>query len=129
MKKNKTYRILITSIALVWVINGLLCKILNLVPRHQEIVSIILSKDYSNAITNTIGGMEIILAIWIISDYKSKTHAKLQIVIVLLMNIIEFFAVSDLLLWGKFNIIFALVFVSIIHYTYFIYNNDYVRIS
>lgn len=127
MKKDKTYKILITLISSVWVINGIFCKILNLVPRHKEIVSEILGNTNAGKLTILIGIAETILAIWIIIDYKAKLHASLQIITVLVMNIIEFFLVPDLLLWGKLNIVFALAFVSLIHYTYFIYNNDYVK--
>ena len=129
VKKDKTYKTLVIIIAFVWFIIGFFCKILNLVPRHQEIVAKILGGDHSNILTTIIGLMEVILALWIVSDYKPKLHATLQIVTILTMNILEFFIVPDLLLWGKFNIIFALAFVSLIHYTYFIHNNNYVRIS
>lgn len=38
------------SLAAVWLINGLLCKVLNFVPRHQQIVAEILGANYSRAI-------------------------------------------------------------------------------
>ncbi|EDP72152.1 hypothetical protein FBALC1_13662 [Flavobacteriales bacterium ALC-1] len=122
----KLYKTLSNCIAIVWIINGLFCKILNLVPRHQEIISEILGTEYSSVLTITIGLMEVILALWVISDYKPKLNAMLQIITVITMNIIEFFLVPDILLWGKFNIIIALAFVSLIHYTYFIHKQDYV---
>jgi len=127
MNKNKIYKVLITLISSVWFINGLFCKILNLVPRHKEIVSEILGYTYATELTILIGISEVVLAIWIISDFKKKLHATLQMTIVLTMNVIEFFLVPDLLLWGKLNLVFALTFVSLIHYTYFIYSNDYVK--
>lgn len=129
MKKDKTYKLLIILIALVWIANGLFCKILNLVPRHQDIIANIVSEDYSKILTIVVGSLEVVLALWIIMDFKPKLHATLQIITILTMNIIEFIAVPDLLLWGKFNIIFALAFISLIHYTYFIHNTSYVRIS
>ncbi len=129
MKQTRTYKTLIILIAIIWMINGLFCKILNLVPRHREIVAEILGETSSSTLTIAIGILEIIFALWIFLDYKSKLHAILQIIVVLTMNIIEFFIVPDLLYWGKFNIIFALAFVSLIHYTYFIHNTNYVRIS
>jgi hypothetical protein len=36
------YRVLLVAIALVWLANGLLCKVLGLVPRHEAIVARIL---------------------------------------------------------------------------------------
>ena len=129
MTKTKTYKVMIILISSIWIINGLFCKVLNLVPRHQEIVSEILGNTYASTLTVLIGIAEIILALWILSDYKPKLNAALQIIVVLTMNIIEFFLVPDLLLWGKFNIIFALALVSLIHYTYFIHNTNHVRVS
>lgn len=129
MKRSKVYNVLIILISSIWLINGLLFKILNYVPRHQEIVSEIFGKNYSETLIVTIGLLEVLLALWIIVDYKPKVHATLQILTVLMMNIIEFILVPDLLFWGKLNIVFALAFVSLIHYTYFIYNKNYVRIS
>lgn len=109
-------------IALVWLANGFLCKILNLVPRHQQIVASILGSDYARRLTLLIGLMEIIMAIWIISRYQTKANAIIQIIVIIVMNILEFVTVPDLLLWGKLNIIFALIFVSFIYYNEFIVN-------
>ena len=104
----------------VWLINGLLCKILNLVPRHQEIVARILDEEYAREITFIIGVLEIIMAIWILSNYKSKLNALLQIAIIVSMNIIELIFVKDLLLFGNLNIVFASLFCGVIYYSEFI---------
>jgi putative exporter of polyketide antibiotics len=42
-------------IAAVWLINGLFCKLFNLVPRHQEIVSNILGHEHAALLTKLIG--------------------------------------------------------------------------
>jgi hypothetical protein len=47
--------ILTIAISLVWLINGLFCKVLNMVPRHQEIVARIIGVDYSFLATKAIG--------------------------------------------------------------------------
>jgi uncharacterized membrane protein YphA (DoxX/SURF4 family) len=86
------------------------------VPRHEQIVARILGSEYSSLLILLIGISEIVMAAWIISGYKSKLNAALQIFIVLLMNLIEFTFASDLLLWGKMNIVFALIFVLIVYY-------------
>ena len=129
MSKNKYPKFLTILIASVWLINGLFCKVLHLVPRHEKIVTRILGDSHSRAITIIIGFLEIMMAIWILSGYKSKLNAILQIVIVATMNILEFILVSDLLLWGKFNIIFALLFISLVHYTNFVKGKDYATIA
>lgn len=109
-------------IASVWLINGLVCKVLNLVPRHEEIVERILGSDQSRLLTILIGSSEIIMAVWILTKYKSKLNAIAQITIVATMNILEFTIVPDLLLWGRLNSIFALLFVALVFYNEFVLN-------
>ena len=46
-------------IAAVWLINGLFCKVLNLVPRHEAIVSRILHTNNARLLTILIGLAEI----------------------------------------------------------------------
>ena len=101
-------------IAAVWLGNGLFCKVLNLVPRHQEIVGRILGNDHAVIFTKLIGFSEILMAIWVLSGIKSRLNAFTQIVIIASMNILEFFLVPDLLLWGKFNSLFAFLFIIVI---------------
>lgn len=106
-------------ISLVWLINGLFCKLLNIVPRHQEIVASILGKDHDLLFTKIIGILEVLMFTWIISGIRSKTCAITQIIVILLMNCIEFYIVPDLLLFGKLNLLVALVFTSFIYLNQF----------
>lgn len=106
-------------IALVWLINGLFCKVLNLVPRHEQIVARILGNDYSRAFTLFIGLSEVVMAIWIILGIQTKVNAIMQIIIIAAMNVLEFVLVSDLLLWGKFNSLFAFLFILLIYFNEF----------
>lgn len=106
-------------IAAVWIANGLFCKILNLVPRHEQIVAQILGDDYSRILTILIGISEIFMAIWILSGFKSRINALLQIAVVAIMNTLEFILVPDILLWGKMNSVFALLLILIIYYNEF----------
>ena len=101
--------------ALVWLINGLYCKVLNQVPRHQEIVSGILETDAASIITPIIGTAEIGMSIWIISGIYRRFNVAVQIVVVSVMNALEFFLVPELLLWGKWNSFFALMFILILY--------------
>lgn len=112
---NKIYTILNYFIATVWLINGLFCKVLNFVPRHQEIVARILGDDHSRILTILIGVSEIIMAVWILSGFKSRFNAITQIIIVASMNILEFILVPDLLLWGHYNSLFAFIFILLIY--------------
>ncbi len=108
---NKVFTYLI---ALVWTVNGLYCKILNFVPRHEAIVAEIISDEYSRILTALIGAFELLMAIWIITGFKSRLNVFVQIVIISLMNLIELAIVPNLLLWGYFNLIYASCFMLII---------------
>lgn len=119
MQKNILNKILTISIGLIWLANGLLCKVLNLVPRHQKIVGNILGDGFAKPLTISIGVLEIFMAVWIFSGYKSRVNAMLQMLIIGVMNILEFALVPDLLLWGKYSIVFALLLICVIFYNEF----------
>lgn len=119
MKEKMIFKVVKYFIAFVWLANGLVCKILNFVPRHEEIVARILGEEYSNVLIILIGVSEVIMAIWFLSGIKSKVNAYTQIAIVFIMNILELFLVPDLLLWGRFNSLFALCFILIVYYYQF----------
>lgn len=106
-------------IAAVWFGNGLFCKVLNLAPRHQEIVARILGETYARPLTLLIGTAEIGMVVWILSRIAKRTNALTQIAIVATMNVVEFTLAPDLLLFGRFNILVALIFISIICFNEF----------
>jgi len=122
MTDKTTHTFISYSIAAVWLINGLVCKVLNLVPRHQQIVAEILGTNYSRLFTIAIGCSEVFMAIWIISKIKTRLNAIAQISIVAIMNTLEFIIVPQLLLWGKANAIFAFVFILIVYFNEFFLN-------
>lgn len=127
MNNKRIYKILNYFIAIVWVANGLFCKILNFVPRHEEIVARILGSNYSRPLTILIGLSEVIMAVWILSGYKKKLNVIAQILVIAIMNILEFILVPDLLLWGKLNSLFAFIFISIIYLNEFYLNRKQVH--
>ncbi|THU35979.1 hypothetical protein FAM09_21560 [Niastella caeni] len=113
------YKLLNYFIATVWFANGLFCKVLNMVPRHQEIVARILGRDFAPLLTKAIGFSEIAMAVWIVSGIYPRINAIAQIVIIATMNVLEFILVPDLLLWGRFNLLFAFLFILLIWYNDF----------
>jgi len=119
MQKNIIPYIFKFSIAFVWIANGLFCKVLNLVPRHEQIVARILGSEFSRPLTVIIGISEIIMVIWFLSGQKSRLNTIAQITIVATMNILEFILVPDLLLWGALNSLFALLFIFIVYFNHF----------
>jgi hypothetical protein len=101
-------------VALVWFINGLYCKLLNFVPRHQQIVATMLGEEHAAIITRLIGVSEMLLAAWVLSRIKSRWCAIVQVVLIAMMNTLEFFLAPDLLLFGKANAVFATLLIGVI---------------
>jgi len=122
MTDTAIHKFLNYFIVAVWLINGLVCKVLNLVPRHQQIVAEILGANYSRLLTFAIGCSEIVMAIWIVSTIKTRLNAITQIVIVAVMNLLEYLLVPHLLLWGRANAIFAFAFILIVYFNEFFLN-------
>ena len=102
------------AIALVWLVNGLYCKVLNGVPRHRSIVGRILGDEHASLLTTAIGILEIGMCVWILSGIWHRLCAWMQAVVVLAMNAIEYTLARDLLLFGRLNLVLAICFVSII---------------
>ena len=122
MTDKAIHKLLTYCIATIWFVNGLFCKVLNLVPRHQQIVAGILGEKYSRTLTILIGFLEIVMAIWILSSMKTRLNAISQIIIIGAMNTIEFLLVPDLLLWGKYNSVFAFLLIIAIYLNEFYFN-------
>ena len=123
MKRNKVIHYCLNyCIATIWLLNGLFCKVLNLVTRHQEIVARILGNNNSRTLTVLIGVSETAMAIWVITGIRSRLNAAAQILIITTMNMIEFFLAPDLLLWGKLNALYAFILIVVIYYNEFYLN-------
>jgi hypothetical protein len=108
------YAFLKYVLAAIWFGSGLLAKVLDLVPRHTQIVGQILHQGYAREMTIAIGCMEILMAFWILSGIKQVYCALSQFLVVLTMTILEVVLVPDLLLFGQFNLIPGLLFCSLV---------------
>lgn len=100
--------------AAVWLVNGLWCKILDAVPRHREIVAHILGEEHAMLFTRFIGVGEVLIAVWIFTGIRWKWSCAVQISAVATMNVIEFIAVPELLLFGRFNLLVALAYITLV---------------
>ncbi len=124
MRRTTVHRILTWFTAAVWLVFGLFCKVLNLVPRQEKIVERILGMQYAEVLTKGIGAAEVVMALWILSGVMPRFNAVAQIAIVSAMNILEFLLAPDLLLWGRFNAVFAALFVIVVYYNEFVLQRD-----
>jgi hypothetical protein len=127
--RRSLYKILTYTIAMIWLMNGLFCKVLNMVPRHEQIVARILGTSHAGAITKVIGLSEILMAVWIISSFKRRINALIQILVIAAMNILEFFLANDLLLFGSGNLILAGFLILVIFYKEFILTKSFPKAS
>jgi hypothetical protein len=114
------YRFLTYLITLVWLVNGLLCKVLGLVPRHAAIVACILGPAYAGPLTRLIGLAEIGMAIWMVSGLYRRWCVVAQMLLVAVMNTLEAWLAPDLLLWGRVNALFATLFIALLYYYEFV---------
>lgn len=127
MRKHFTANWMHYLIATVWIINGLFCKVLNLVPRHQEIVAGILGTEHVRSLTFLIGIAEIGMAAWILTGIRKRLNVVTQILVIASMNSLEFFLVPDLLLWGRANAFFAFAFIVLIYFNEFSFPKKLIR--
>lgn len=114
-----TWGILTVAIALVWGINGLWCKVLGGVPRHEAIVARVvdtatdvtgLDMDVAAAaavLVRLIGVAELAMVIWCVSGRWVRLNAAAQVAIVMIMNVIEQLLTPGLLLFGPWNLLWA----------------------
>ncbi len=112
--------ILTIGIAAVWLVNGLFCKILHLVPRHEEIVSRILGESYAAPATRTIGFLELMMAVWMLSGIRPVLCTWTQIGVVSAMVLLEAVLTPELLLFGRVNLIPAGLFVVVVYLNGFV---------
>lgn len=122
MNKSIIHRLITYCLAAVWLINGFYCKWLNGVPRHQQIVAKILGQTHAGRLTKGIGFLEVAMGLWILSGFQSRVNCLVQIVVIGIMNALEFFLAPELLLWGKMNAVFALLLIAVIYINEYYFN-------
>jgi hypothetical protein len=106
--------VLLHGIALVWVTNGVWCKVLGQVPRHAQIVARVVGGHVAPALTIAIGLAEVVMAAWWWSGRWRAPCVAAQVAVVLTMNVIEQVVAADLLLWGRFNLLWASLFCVVV---------------
>jgi hypothetical protein len=82
-------RVIRLATAAVWIVFGLVFKILGMVPRHQDIVAAVLGRQAAGPITLFIGGAETALGIWILTGIRPKTCMAVQTLAIGSMNVLE----------------------------------------
>ena len=116
MKKSSSINAGHYLFATIWLVNGFFCKLINMTPRHQQIVAGITGSSHARQLTALIGIAETGMAIWILSGRYQRINVITQIALIAIMNLLECMLVPDLLLWGRFNGLFALLLIAAISF-------------
>lgn len=108
--------VLRVSIALVWIFHGLYSKILGGIPRHRLIVARILGERIATPATLTIGALEVLLGLWVLSGKRRPACALAQTVAIIAMNTLEILRADDLLVSAAGMIALNFVFLCVVWY-------------
>lgn len=84
--------------AAVWLVFGLVFKVLNLVPRHETIVATVVGNDWARSATVAIGLGEMLLGLWILSARWPLLCAATQTAAIIGMNALEIMLAREHLL-------------------------------
>lgn len=98
----------------VWAVNGLWCKVLGQVPRHEQIVARVVGEALAGPLTVAIGLAELGMVAWILSGLFPRLCGLTQAALVMTMNVIEQLVAGDLLLFGRLNLLWATVFSALV---------------
>ncbi len=76
------------AIALVWLYQGLWCKLLNCAPHHQKIVATVpfLNSSHARQALVAIGSLECVLAAWVLAGFRAHEAALMQTLLLGFMN-------------------------------------------
>ena len=86
------------TIGSVWIFHGLFSKILDGIPRHRLIVGRILGESHAVAATRFIGLLELLLGLWVFTDWQPVGCAWVQTVALVAMNALEIYLAKELLI-------------------------------
>lgn len=102
--------------AAVWLVFGVVFKILDLVPRHRLIVASVLGEEMARPATLLIGLGEAALGLWILSGFRPRACAAFQTVALISMNALELQLARHLLLAPIAMVGANVVFLSLVWY-------------
>lgn len=108
--------------ASVWFCFGLFGKIIPAHGRHQQILEDILHISNANTLIVFIGLLELALSLWILTIKNVKHLVPFQVMLILFMNLLELKFAPEHLLFGRFNILFAIAYSYLIIYLEYFHN-------
>jgi hypothetical protein len=108
---DRTLGLLIGS---VWIFHGLYSKILDGIPRHRLIVERILGSEIRDIATLIIGGLEILLGLWVFTGRNRIACASAQTLGIAGMNTLEILLAKDLLISAPGMLALNAVFLALV---------------
>jgi uncharacterized membrane protein YphA (DoxX/SURF4 family) len=102
--------------AAIWFVFGIIFKVLDVIPRHREIVAVILGNESATLVTTLIGSGEVIIGIWFLSGILARSCAVAQTITIATMNALELIYARPLLLAPVPMIILNAVFLVLVWY-------------
>jgi hypothetical protein len=102
------------GIGSVWIFHGLYSKILNGIPRHRLIVGKILGTERAGIATKTIGLLELLLGVWVITNWQPVGCASVQTAALIAMNSLEIILARELLISSVGMVFLNLLFLSLV---------------
>lgn len=100
----------------VWIVFGLVFKVLNVVPRHREIVAAVLGEEASGPVIFFVGAAETLLGMWVLSGIRPRLCAAVQTAAIVTMNAMELTLARHLLLSPLLMVCANVVFLTIVWY-------------
>jgi uncharacterized protein YqjF (DUF2071 family) len=102
-------------VASVWLIHGLVNKLLHFSPRHLQIVQSVpgLAGGRGELVLTAVGLCEVGIAVWVVSGWAATVCAAVQTVFLLSMNIVELSVARSLLLWPAGLVPINLAFLAV----------------
>jgi uncharacterized membrane protein YphA (DoxX/SURF4 family) len=101
----------------VWFVFGIGFKVLNLVPRHQVIVGMVLGERFARPMTVMIGLGEACIGVWVLTGYRPRVCAGVQTGAIVMMNALELTLAREHLLSPLGMVAANGVFLSMVWYS------------
>ena len=107
------YLVLRCLTAGVWIVFGLVFKVMHLLPRHETIVATIIGEKWAGPATVVIGVAETGMGLWILSGRWPIACALAQTIVLVCMNSLEISLAKEHLLAPMAMVCANIIFVSV----------------
>jgi hypothetical protein len=93
------------GVAAVWILFGLIFKVLGAVPRHREIVARVLGERWAGPVTRLVGLGECAVGVWMASGWHVGACVAAQTLAIASMNSLELLKARELLLSARWMLL------------------------